>query len=453
MNKLLRYNLSLLLSRWVIYVTPVVSLVAIIVANLLFKKSGSNFMLNNPWIVYTLLFFFSVVFVIQSTLLIFQSPKEDMTNSLVFSRAFSKKKIFFSQVVTNLIAIVIYSLFAFLSYFIIALCYEDKSAFEDFKFGISIFIGSIGIMTVFASLVSLTTLFLSSSWISFIWTILAIFIPLGSFVSNFYLNKTFSAVSNAKYISLQEDSKDVDEIYLDSRGFNNNSQARAYEDIKDNPYYSLAWIDPWYQLSGLYSLFDSRVNEKDARWTAEKERLNSSLKLNLNNKEISVLIRQTPEIQTEQDHLNTFRVSKVLSDLVKANEIEISTLTFERQLLLFKKALDKADENQISNNFLSDLNSVKTTSSDSITYEVDYYSIQLWNHFKDLFKTTTTDFDLNTMLSQKYSSNFILVPTDLEVSQFVKHPIIEKKYIALIWVGIMLLTSGAGITIFIKKDN
>lgn len=455
MNKLFRYNLSLVFGRWVIYVVPLVSLLAIIICNLLLKSSTTNnFMLNNNWIVYGILFFFSVIFVIQTTLVIFKSPKEDMTNALVFSRPFSKKQIFFSQVGVNFICIVVYSIFIGLSYFVISATYASSSAFESFKFGAGVFIGSVGIMLVFASLISLTTLLLSSAWVSFIWTILAIFIPLGSFVSNFYINKTFSAVVSSKYSLVGQD-ETAEEIYLDTRNAtpNNNAQARSFDEVKDNPYYSLAWIDPWYQLSGLYSMFDSRVDEKDARWEASSQRLDSSLTLNINSRDVHIITRQTPEIMTEENHLQTLKNSNEFTSFIDANKNDISALTVERQLLLFQKFINNKDIAQIKANYAVDLANVKAESLDLITFSVDTYAVKLWNSLHSKFDSTKTDFDLNSMYSSKYSSNFIFVPSDISLPEYIKHPIIEKYAIALIWVGILFITSSAGMIVFIKKDN
>lgn len=464
MIRLIRFNLFSFASRLTTYVIPLITLVVVsLTAGILSILPGSNFLEKS--LALPLLFFFSMIFLIQSTIIFFKAPQEESMLPIVFSKPFSKHLLFTSNLISNAITILLFSIYISSLFTIIGTIDGGMTSHELGTFFASSLIGNIIIMSIFGSLISLTCLILSSSWVTLLWMMIVFIIPISSFIGQASFNKKFRSIDTFRYEVPSADgsfnNQSADSIYLDVRNENNplDLQTLAWNEAKNNHYSTFAWFDPWYQLSNLYSVFTPKeLDTSMAKWNTSTISLDDAYEVTLLNN----VSGQTETYKVIANHMSVLSVTEKnlefitssLDYLTKVNDASsgIKSLPFERQLYLFHKSLGNGDTNAILRNFDDDLTHAKNDQQSTVENSINDYDLKAYMYFKDngLVGATSTNIDWDNISSDNYK-HVVLINGD-KVNVFVPSNFIDTKWIVLMWSLLLVGTSVTGIWIYTRKE-
>ncbi len=480
MLRLLRYDLRNIFTRKSTYIIPVIGLILFVFLHVFFGgKDQDKFGLvfTNSFFFYAAMFVLGFIYVIVQVVYTFKKPVEDGTALMMLSRPISKLHRAMMQVGSVFCSIVIFALFWFVSGFLIGVVDPRTDKLALIRFAGSLLFGNILILSIVASIIVFSTTGRSSLSVIIFWTLIAVFIPIISFIIDVKVKVPFAGAENANFYvasnKVEKVSKDnidttksIDSIYFDGTKSTpiDYSQQNSWEAFNGSWYRNVVWADPWYQLSGLYSMFNESHNISDKNWTQKNSAFHikdGDLVLNINNHKYGVMIKRS-SVNPDQilDKSNIQKIDSLFTNTALVNEIKLhkvalNALPFERQMIFAQHIMEKA----LVSTIVSDVDGILTTAANSSiedfsnnTTPYSLFSLYALRNLNALDISKVTNLDTTSLLTKGFNKGLVVIKDGDTYNHFIPSDIIPRGWVAFIWIIIFLGVTSVSFYFYSKKE-
>ena len=468
MFKIIQYNIKLFTAKWtrLIFFLVVFALITGVkvafesdstILMLMKQMSSSIFFLKESFLVNVIFFVSTIIFVGVVINAIYKSPKENGSSLLLIEKPFSKAGFIYGNLLSIGILITGFAASIFVIDFSTSLIVGGDTG-EHALESTSIFIGTIVIAFIFASFLLIISLFLSSKGLHFVALGMGLLAPLTSIVISVVGNTELTRVKTYTYGDRSMD--DAKNIYLDQTGKSGEYfQTSELEGYNNDLYGKLVYVDPWYQLSGLYSIF-SKDSEQSGKWIKETKTIAGDFKIGLKSYKI---LYSSGSISKDRGLHYSALVNKIVAtpnkvSIFKNEATDINNMTFEKQMILMNWIIENGTINLTSSKFTTELNIVKAlTQKESQRKFAENNvpsSFSLLTKLKTISGLTIgTTTDIQGTQFDNLNANALLVDDKYSIKTFKKISYLNNNYILLFWLLISLLMFGVVQIIEFKKDS
>ncbi|TCG11671.1 ABC transporter permease [Mycoplasma todarodis] len=289
MFKLVRYTLRnefLKLSTYLIPIFGIIIYSILTYAQVFgtFSEKGISFIRKGNEYAFITVFAISVIFIALKVVNIFRQPKDTGLDIVYISKPISQKEITFSKFISIWVLIVYFSVVLFIATSLVALMDSKADSRLIWDYSISIFIGNITILFAVSSILIIVSTVASQKIILLLAAVAAVFVPSFSIILSQTVkpqmpashllpayvkagkNLEDIATGSEKDIYIDEDSENTIFINKDSIFVPNFKY--KYDEYKQNSLYkTLAFFDPWYQISSLYDVtYETKFANEGKKW-------------------------------------------------------------------------------------------------------------------------------------------------------------------------------------------
>ena len=468
MFKIIKYNTKLFTAKWTRLIFLLVIFILILIVKSAFESSSSiltlmkqvsssifflkeNFLINVIFFVATIIF---VGIVINS---IYKHPGENGSSLLLIEKPFSRAEFIYGNLLSVGILIVGYATSLFVIDFSTSLI-AGGDVLDHFLTSISILIGTILVAFIFASFLLIISLFLSSRGLHFVALGMGLLAPITSIVISVVGNTELTRVKTYTYGD--QSMEDSDNIYLDQAGKSGEYyQTTELKEYNNDLYGKLVYVDPWYQLSGLYSIF-SKDSEQNGKWIQESKRIDGDF--SIGTKSYKVLY-SSGSIRKDRGLHYPVLVDKILRiqsevAIIKKESTIINNMTFEKQMILMNWIIENGTINLTPAKFTAELNIIKALSQKESQRSFAGKTVpSSFTMLKKLKTLVGIRIALSTNIKgnqfDNLNANALLIDDKYSIKTFKKISYLNNNYILLFWLLISILMFGIVQIIEFKKPS
>lgn len=462
MNRLLKYFVISSFKRLSTIVIPVISLVIFILFSWIISMSFSGTITNGYNII--LLFIMSSIYMAIKVNTLFKESISSGMELMYITRGTTRIQRLLIKYLTLLIHSLFFSIIIGLGA-IIAGYIDLDNATDIWKFFASVLIGNIIVSLFVIPIVIFISTFVNNNGLITLSAIISITIPLFDII---IINTTnvnmYDNLKNKSYSSFSKETLSFSNtIFLSSNDQNENE---IYNYHKNSIYNEMVYINPWYQISSLYSLFNDDQNKyRNKRWVQKNDLITNDIKndfyFNINNQKVIPLSNIKKNI-IKENLLRKFINDVLLKSNLKIMEDQISNLNLVEQLwfahLMFNKKNSQTWTTFLQENIVK-INNINTLDKYFISNEheyIDLYDVMLIKellsekiinnpksiglaNFKETIKNPT-----------KYKT--VLLSSDDSIKYYSIHDYVDTKIIIIIWIIIILLLNTYVFIFTTKKE-
>ncbi len=514
MFKLVRYTLRNEFLKLSTYLIPILGIIIYAILTYaqvfgVFSDKGVSFIKKGNEYAFITIFAISIIFIALKVVNIFRQPKDTGLDVVYSSKPISQTEITFSKFISIWILIIYFSIVFLIATSLVALIDSNATPELIWDYSISIFIGNTTILFAASSALIVVSTIASQKIILLLATVTAVFVPSFSII----LTQTIKPHMPSSYLlpgylkagdNLEDISKTKLEalyIYDDKENtiFINKSSVFApnfkykYDEYKRNTSYrTLAYFDPWYQISSLYDVtYETKFASDGKKWIEKKlkyHRKEGEFTIRIGEDEYTPLIAKGFELSgiraeatmgiKNLDKDNSSNSLKYLNSLKNISS-EFNSWSFVKQMLFVSATKGHTtDKNSVElDKFIKEVtqNIDKLTKEEAslqygrgmlmgdkrkllATFKVDGWSLMSWSllinnkeiNAKTLFKSPKTLGFVNRF-GGPY--DLTLVKDGEEIPVLVPVEYINKKGTYTIWTLLALFMVASSIFIISRKDS
>ena len=458
MYKLIFFNIHSFLIRKINILLPIIFIIILAIIKITFNSnsgvisslSGSLFFLRKSFFINILFFIFSITFITRVVNEVWKKPNETGLGSLIVEKPFTKMQLILGGLLSVGILTVGFSLVLFLSDNITIFLDSGKSI-DLFIESLSRFFGTVLISFLFASLLFLISSFVSSTGLIYVSKFLAVVIPASSILISLVGEVELETANDYEYY-LSTNNKTAENIYLDLS--NIKSEYRQKNELKNRNnelYKSLVYIDPWYQLSGLYSIF-SKKESSNINWVQDKRKIKSNL--SINNIDYSLIFSkqsiQRGKVLNYKNIANSILLNNKRKSIIKQLTNKINKLKFEEQISLMDYLIEEGTRTLTKDDLLKEIKKSINIKYLRSTPESLYLLENMWNK-KWFFKPTNTNLS-KKQFDHQGSLSYLIKSSD-SINIWKKDEYLNKIDLWIFWVLFSFIAFGSIIIIEYKKKR
>lgn len=348
MNSYIAYLTKRLLSSVSFYVVFLLSLSAFALILVLSIQILGFSLANLNVLPFIFLFIFGSIFSVILSLNIFKSGEEDGTELLIVSKPISRTQIVVSKFIILVSWLFIYSIFIFLTSFLVELFLKERlvtkaresgkelGTYDIFLFSISVFLGNFIVLLLTSSLIVLLSSFFGKVATLLIGTLIPTIVPIVSLVLEGIAPVKPPSVSSSSFSYFLSNSSnsvvepnvffvyDKNKLIVDEKTYTN--EPKKLDEYSSSAYYLFSPFNVWLHFRGLYSLAytETAKNENNSKFSPVPYTDFFKPVIKLDNKNYGYLFSTH---SSNFSDINNIREILILKDILKFCNDHLSTLS------------------------------------------------------------------------------------------------------------------------------